>query len=131
MSVALKIYDQTNAQEREPAVTLHVASEKISVKDLIEQRVKEEVETFNSKKPELFRGLVQPTDTEKTLNGYRFRKPKLLDWRQQADAAIEAFKNGQIYLLIDDRQLDSLNEEFGITGKTEVIFLKLVPLIGG
>jgi hypothetical protein len=131
MSVALRIYDQTNAQEREPAITLTLASETISVRELIERRVREEVEVFNSQKPELFRGLVQPTDTERTLNGYRFRKPKTLDWREQADAAVDAFENGRIYLLVDDRQFDQLDEQVAVTDRTEVVFLKLVPLIGG
>lgn len=131
MSVALKIFDQTTTAEREPAMTLRLASERISVRELIERRVREEVEQFNSRKPELYRGLVQPTDAEKTLNGYRLRKSKSIDWRQQAEAAIEAFSKGSILLLVDDRQVDSLTEELGVTSDSEVVFLKLVPLIGG
>lgn len=131
MSVALKIFDQTTTAEREPAMTLKLASERISVRELIERRVREEVEQFNSRKPELYRGLVQPTDAEKTLNGYRLRKSKSIDWRQQAEAAIEAFSKGSILLLVDDRQVDSLTEELGVTSDSEVVFLKLVPLIGG
>ena len=131
MSVALKIFDQTTAEKPEPAMTLVLASERISVRELIERRVKQEVEQFNSEKPKLYRGLVQPTDAEKTLNGFRLRKRRDLDWQKQAAAAIDAFENGRILLLVDDRQVDSLAEELGVTSTTEVIFLKLVPLVGG
>ena len=131
MTVALRIFDQTNAEQREPAITLQLASERLKVRDLIERRVREEVERFNRDQPRVYRGLVQPADTEITLNGYRLRKPKKIDWRQQADAAIDAFENGRIYILFDDRQLDTLDDELTVTAKTEVIFLKLVALIGG
>lgn len=132
MSVALQIFDQLNTgSERQPAVTLKLASERISVRELIETRVREEVEQFNAKKPKLYRGLVQPTDAEQTLNGFRLRKTKTIDPDKQVEAAIEAFDKGSILLLVDDRQVDSLTEELGITSTTEVVFLKLVPLVGG
>lgn len=131
MSVALKIFDQTNTNEREPVITLQLASERISVRELIERRVKQEVDQFNVNKPGLFRGLVQPTDAEKTLNGYRLEKLKKIDWQKQTEAAIDAFENGSILLLVDDRQVESLAEELGVTSNTEVVFLKLVPLVGG
>jgi len=131
MPILLKIFDQTNAREKKPAVTLHLASERITGRELLERRIKQEVEHFNSSEPELFQGLVQPTGTEKVLNGYRLRKPRLLDWREQAAAAASAFDAGRLYLLVDDRQLDSLDEELVVAPTTEVIFLKLVLLVGG
>ena len=132
MSVALKIFDQLNTStDRQPAVTLQLASERISVGELIERRVRQEVEQFNARKPEHYRGLVQPTDAEKTLNGFRLRKTKTIDPDKQVKAATEAFEKGSILLLVDDRQLDSLTEELGVTSTTEVVFLKLVPLVGG
>ena len=131
MAFALKIFDQTNAGQREPSVTLQLASERINARELLRQRVKSEVEKFNSTQSEVFQGLVQPTKTERVLNGFRLSKHRKLDWEKQFAAAVSAFDNGQIYLLIDDRQLESLDEEFGISTTTEVIFLKLVPLAGG
>lgn len=132
MSVALKIFDQLNTStDRQPAVTLQLASERISVGELIERRVRQEVEQFNDRKPEHYRGLVQPTDAEKTLNGFRLRKTKTIDPDKQVKAATEAFEKGSILLLVDDRQLDSLTDELGVTSTTEVVFLKLVPLVGG
>lgn len=132
MSVALQIFDQLNTgADRQPAVTLQLASERISVGELIERRVRQEVEQFNARKPEHYQGLVQPTDAEKTLNGFRLRKTKTIDPDKQVKAATDAFEQGSILLLVDDRQLDSLTEELGVTSTTEVVFLKLVPLVGG
>jgi len=131
MAISLKVFDQTNAGARTPAVVLELVSERITARELLERRVRQEVENFNADTPELFRGLVQPTDTERVLNGFRLRKPRKLDWQDQVVAAVNAFDAGRIYLLIDDRQLESLDEELTVTPNTEVIFLKLVPLIGG
>ncbi len=131
MAVALKIFDGAPAASGRPAVTLHLASERVSVRELIERRVRAEVERFNRERPERYRGLVQPTDTEATLNGFRFRRPRKLDPDKQLEVALEAFRQGQVYLLVDDRQLDDLDDEFAVSADTEVIFLKLVPLIGG
>ena len=44
-----------------------------------------------TRQPEYFRGLVQPTDTEQTLNGYKFRQLRRLDWEQQFEKAIAPF----------------------------------------
>jgi hypothetical protein len=131
MSVALKIFDQTNTNDRQPVITLQLASERISVKELIERRVRQEVDQFNADKSELYRGLVQPTDAEKTLNGYRIGKSKKINREKQIEAAVSAFESGSILLLVDDRQVESLTEELGVTSTSEVVFLKLVPLVGG
>lgn len=131
MTVSLKIFDQTNAGEKAPAVVLELVSERITARELLERRIKVEVERFNKEKPEVFKGLVQPAETERVLNGFRLRKPKMLDWKKQLDAAVEAFDRGRIYVLVDDRQLDSLDEQLTLTSTSEVIFLKLVPLMGG
>lgn len=130
MAVSLKIFDQINSI-REPALTLELVSERITVKDLIERRIKAEVSRHNEIQPKLFQGLIQPTDTEVALNGYRFNKAKRLNWQEQVNAALKGFTAGQIYLLIDDRQVEDLDEELIMANDTEVIFLKLVPLIGG
>lgn len=51
-------------------------SEQITVRELIRSRVYQEVKDFNTQQPEFFRGLIQPTETEQTLNGYKLRKPR-------------------------------------------------------
>ena len=74
MEAVLRIYDETPGAERRPAATLRLASERISPRDLIRRRVEEEVAAFNSRKDEVFQGLVQPSESERALNGYRLKK---------------------------------------------------------
>ena len=58
--------------------------------------MRQEVEEYNQKKPEFFRGLVQPKDAEKTLNGYRLEAKRQIEWEPQCERALQAFEESQI-----------------------------------
>ena len=132
MGAALKIVDETPAGQVVRETTLVLASETITVRELIERRVRQEVDAFNSREAgEVFHGLVQPTDTEASLNGYRLRKPRLLDAEAQCAKALEAFEKNGFFMLADDRQVESLDEEIVVGPDVRVSFVKLVPLVGG
>ena len=133
MLTELLIRDETTASlgKAEHTFTVHVSGETISVRELIRQRVYQEVEQFNSRQPAVFRMLVQPNDTERTLNGYKFHKPRLVDPETQFEKAIEAFNGNGFIILVDDRQVESLETEIALFPETSVTFLKLVPLVGG
>jgi hypothetical protein len=103
----------------------------ISARELVRLRVREEVARFNAAEREYFRGLVQPDDTEATLNGYRVRERRRLDWERQADAACAAFAHNGFVMLVGDRQIDDLDETIDLTTDPQVAFVKLVPLVGG
>jgi hypothetical protein len=110
---------------------LELPEERLTVRELIRSRVFQEVKDYNMRLPELFRGLVQPSEAEQMLNGYKLPQSKRIDWQRQFEKAIEAFDEARILLLVDDRQLDDLDEELLVDSKTIVTFLKLVPLAGG
>ncbi|MBC8138558.1 MAG: hypothetical protein H8F28_21975 [Fibrella sp.] len=113
-------------------LSLSFLTECITVRELIRERVYQEVREYNAAPPEYFRGLVQPTDAEVTLNGYRIRTGKrLIDADSQYRKAIAAFEANGILLLVDDKQVDSLDEAVLLTETTQVSFVKLVPLVGG
>jgi hypothetical protein len=133
MLTELLIRDETTASlgKAEHTFTVHVSGETISVRELIRQRVYQEVEQFNTRQPAVFRMLVQPNDTERTLNGYKFHKPRLVDPETQFEKALEAFLGNGFIILVDDRQVDSLETEIALYPETSVTFLKLVPLVGG
>ena len=108
-----------------------VADERLTVRDLIRQRVHQEVMAYNLAKPGYFNGLVQPTDAEATLNGYKLRRIRQIDWEDQADLALKAFESNGFFILVDERQAESLDEVVVIGEDTQVSFVKLVPLVGG
>jgi hypothetical protein len=131
MATALTIHDEGTSGGRIRSFKLHLASERITVRELIERRVSQEVEEYNRAQPEYFQGLVQPTDAERVLNGYRLRQKRMLDVAEQRAKAIEAFQRSGFFVLVDDRQLDGLEDEIAVRPDTEVRFVKLVPLVGG
>jgi hypothetical protein len=129
--VAVTIVDQVPGGGRQVACTLQLWSEKITARDLMTRRVRHEIDAYNADKSDIFLGLVQPTDAERSLNGWRVKKLRTIDVDAQIAAACEAFSAGRILLLVDDRQVETLDEEFALTRDAEVCFYKLVPLVGG
>ncbi len=93
MSATLTVRDErtfaSGGDERE--FTLDFPAERVTVRELIRARVYGEVEGYNARRPGLFRGLVQPTDTERVLNGFRVREGRLIDPEGQFERAVEAF----------------------------------------
>jgi hypothetical protein len=131
MATALTVYDETTSGERTAGVTLDLPEPTISARELIRARVFEEVKRYNATLSTRFEGLVQPAEAERELNGYRLRQPRKLDWHEQSRAALEAFERNGFILLVDDRQVETLEEEIRVRPETQVTFLKLIPLVGG
>lgn len=133
MQTIITIRDELTSSIGKPdyVLTLQLTTGNLTARELIRERVKREVEDFNYTQPELFHGLVQPTDTERTLNGFKFSKRRTLDWREQFESAMEGFQRNAFVLLVDDTQVESLDQVLILSANTQVTFLKLVPLVGG
>lgn len=130
-ATTLTIRDETMAGKITGEITLEFLTENINVRELIRSRVYQEVKDYNTKQTEHFRGLIQPTDTEETLNGFKLKKSREIDWNKQYEKALAAFEQNQILILVNERQAESLDEEITITPQSEVSFLKLTLLVGG
>ena len=131
MSITLTIRDETVSGKMTNELVLDFLTEEITVRELIHSRVYQEVKDYNLRQPQQYRGLVKPTGAEEALNGYRMKKPRQIDFKQQFDKAIEAFEAGQILILVDDKQADSLEQSIRITPGTDIAFLRLTLLVGG
>jgi len=131
MSISLTIHDETLFGAKDNPLTLAFLTETITARELIRERIYEEVRQYNATTPEYFRGLVQPTDAETTLNGVRLRERRHVDWQEQFRRAQEAFERNGFFILVDDRQIEHLDETLTITPTTQISFVKLVPLVGG
>ncbi len=133
MSTTLTIRDQTTSSfgGEGDGFALDVPTERVTVRELIRTRVYREVHDYNLRRPEYFRGLVQPTDAERTLNGFKVRRGRRIDPEEQFETAIESFYRNGFLILVDDRQVEELEEEIEAGPYTTVTFLKLVPLVGG
>lgn len=136
MSVTLTIRDETSAGKVFSERPLEFPSERITVRELIRERVYQEVQDFNRAQGEqVFCGLVQPTDTERILNNhrpeYRMKQRRDIDWKEQFEKAGAAFENNGFFILIDNKQAEQLDQEFTVGPDTEVSFVKLTMLVGG
>ena len=104
---------------------------RITVRELVRLRVRDEVARHNAAPTARFAGLVQPADAEATLNGYRLSRPRALDWEVQADIACRAFERNGFFVLVGDRQVEDLDQVVDLDEASDVAFVKLVPLVGG
>lgn len=130
-TATITIKDETSGGKLLSEIQIPIKSKTVTVKDIIEARVEYEVKKYNEKLPEYFMGLVQPTSAEKTLNGFKMKERKKIDPEKQVYTALHAFQNNGYFVLIDDKQADSLEQEIPVTPKTVVSFVKLTPLVGG
>ncbi|GAA3594619.1 hypothetical protein Q4Q39_06970 [Flavivirga amylovorans] len=127
----LIIKDETASGNILNEIRIKVENERTTLKDIITARVLTEVQVYNSSKPEYFKGLIQPSDTEKTLNGFRVKKRKSIDGEQQVYVALDAFMRNGFFVIVDDEQITDYDQEILVSSETKISFLKLTPLVGG
>lgn len=131
MATTLTIHDETTSGQKTNSFTLECLTERMTVRELIRARIYQEVQDYNLKEPEYFRGLVQPTEAERALNGYKLRAKRKIDWQEQYQRALEAFERNGFFVLVGNKQAEGLDQEFDVKVDTEISFVKLVPLVGG
>lgn len=105
--------------------------DRISVRDLVRLRVRDEVARCHAAPSTRFTGLVQPRDAEVELNGSRLSRPRVLDWEVQADVACRAFERNGFFVLVGGRQVEDLDQLVDLTMAADVAFVRLVALVGG
>lgn len=102
-----------------------------TARELIRLRVREEVARYNLSPGPRFRGLVRPDGAEAEPDGYRLATPRRLDWERQADVAERAFERNGFFVLVGDRQVETLDETVSLADDQDVVFVRLVQLAGG
>src|SRR5687767_7557363 len=130
MAVTVSIQD-TLGTKVSNQIDVQFDSDVVTVKDIIQARVEQEVADYNQKQPEYFKGLVQPTDAEKTLNGYKLKTRKPIDAEKQVYIALDAFTKSAYFVLVNNKQVESLEQEVQIAASSSIKFVKLTPLVGG
>lgn len=124
--------DESPMGEALEAFTLPDLPERVTVRELIRLRVREEVARYNARPVRRFRGLVRPEGAEAELNSSEEVSAwRRIDWEKQAEAAERAFTRNSFVLLVGGRQAEDLEEQVDLSADPEVTFIKLVPLVGG
>jgi hypothetical protein len=128
---AVTFRDETATGAPVAEVRIEALPERMTVRELIRLRVREEVARHNARPSDRFNGLVRPDGAEAELNGYRLREPRRIDWERQADIAEKAFLANGFFVLAGDRQVEDLDEQIDLTTDPDLVFIKLVALAGG
>lgn len=126
----LTIEDRTGTGRPTGGITLPEVPDRITLRELIRLRVREEVARYNLRPQNAFQGLVQP-GFKATRNGYEAARPRRIDWEAQASIAIEAFGRNGFFVLVNGKQVTDLDTELTVADTYDVGFVKLTPLVGG
>jgi hypothetical protein len=130
-SMTITIKDETFAGKILQELNVEFETELVTIRDIIASRVIKEVEQYNNKMPVYFNGLIEPSDAEKTLNGYKLKSKALIDAEKQVYIALNAFQNNGFFVLVDNIQSENLDQEIPLQKDLKISFIKLTPLVGG
>lgn len=139
VTTSITAYHETMLGERDGGMTLNFPTTRVTLHELIRACVYEETRAYNRRLLERVENKVTPGKTEFALNNAipaeqkkrSFAALKPLDWEEQAKLALQGFERNRYFVLIGERQLESLETEIELTVGAEVTFLRLIPLAGG
>ncbi|PJJ80037.1 hypothetical protein [Mucilaginibacter auburnensis] len=127
----ITIKDETFGGKILRELNVEFKTEIVTIRDIISARVLQEVEFYNNRMPDYFTGLVEPTEAEQTLNGYKVKYKKIIDAEKQVYVALAAFQSNGFFVLVDNMQSEGLEQKVELTDSTLISFIKLTPLVGG
>jgi hypothetical protein len=117
---------------------LENSSETLTLQDFLTRVVLQEVEAFKNRQEE--RKLARVLSKEeidagavkgKIDAGGLEREIQEVDPASAVENALVAFKDGFYYVFVDEKQALSLEETITLNDNSHVLFLRLVPLVGG
>lgn len=134
MGAVLKIIDKQPGQPEQGSFELHLMAERLTARELICRRVAEEIKLINERGPNrecarAFLVQVEPGPVEQQLNLPKYGQT--LSEEAEFTKALRGFGARSYVMLFNDRQVDSLDEELTVTENSKLIFLRMVPLVGG
>jgi hypothetical protein len=126
-------------------VQLELAAERISVRELISRTVAEQIRVLaEQQKAEaevvqlaLARQYLSAKDVEVQSESGRIRLPseskqaKTLDTANEVAKAWCGFEAKAFRVLVDGETLETLDEEIALSRTSKIVFLRLLPLVGG
>jgi hypothetical protein len=126
----ITVRDESVPRSEVVEALLQLSAKPLTARDLIAERVRAECDTqLHNQQAGPAPRLVAPGPQEQALNGPA--KIKRRDPEKEIEVALAAFEANRFILLINDRQIESLDDEMALDGASVVTFLKLTPLVGG
>ena len=113
-----------------PVMELLFPSNRITVAELIRQRVAQEVTRYLAEGAQAA-PLVEITEKERILNGTPKQTLETILLDLHCKRALQAFSANQFFLIVDDQQVTEPDEMIDLGQTTQVEFFRLRPLVGG
>ncbi|WP_404789881.1 hypothetical protein [Altericista sp. CCNU0014] len=139
LTISGKVMGKTRPTFTDWELTLPEALEttNLSLRSLLTHIVRAEVSAFKTRQSQ--RRLLRVLSPEQIQLGVEQGKIESggseLDQKVEADAAVEAalqaFEDGLYFVFIDDEQIETLDAIAPLTSNSQLLFLRLVPLVGG
>ncbi|MFT4537199.1 MAG: hypothetical protein ACJA1A_003321 [Saprospiraceae bacterium] len=127
MTTTLTISDTTIGGDSLNDLLLEINSEYITIAELIRERLKAEIE---KQKDATYKAMLVVSELRSSFG--ISKKVMKIDLEKQLKIAEEAFRNNQFFILIGDRQAESLEESICVGDiKQPISFIKLTQLVGG
>ena len=136
----LAILEKVVGVSQTQSFKLELVSERVSAKEIVVSHVKTQValknlgrskKLYNHNQAASFLVGNHTHPDEVILNKSRPRKSRLMLEDIEIEKTLRAFDSNAIIMLFDEKQVMDLDELVTITKNSEIIFLRLVPLIGG
>jgi hypothetical protein len=102
---------------------------RISLRALLEQRMRREAEAYNADPGPVFRGLVQPADSIRHSDGFRLRQPRPLDADRLMTAVEEAVAAGLLAFRVGATEQTDLAAEVDVDAHDEVVAVLERPVV--
>jgi hypothetical protein len=124
-------FDKVLGAPQREGPQLSLPSGATTAREIIEARVRWEVERYNAGEAPDSRSLFAPNEVERSLNGPR-REPRVqLEVERQIDCALDAVRAGRLIVIFNGRQVSDIDRPLAMTPVSEARFLRLVALVGG
>jgi len=135
----MKVEAKVTGQRRRPAEVreVDVPAGETSLRDLIGAVVRSEVESFRTR--QLDGRLLQVLSREQIAAGAEVGRiasggsdlDQAVDADEAVATALEAFTDGIFFTFVDGVQVDTLGDFVTVADDSTLLFVRLVPLVGG
>lgn len=126
---ALVVEDRSSAGHVLRAVEMSDLPAEVTVRDLLEARIRSEVARFNEGDERVFVGLVQPEDAIAHTDGFHLPEHRTLDADQQVGAALEAVARGIVGFELDGTGIESLDHRVDVAGSERLVLHLSRPVV--
>jgi hypothetical protein len=136
MEVTIKVHEKS-ISKTDFEYKFIVTSDVIEVKELILERVKQEVLSYNENIADTLKMVDMSNAFETALNDEikaslrNKRKLELEDIEKQYYTALDGFTKGRYFIFVNNKQYQNLDDKIEVIDSMNVLFMKITPLVGG